>query len=65
MTELARKTPMKLQEFMDRVDGFINAEDTLRVLTAPRKIELEQAYRKTNVLGWMKAPEKPEKGQHD
>ncbi|XP_041027035.1 uncharacterized protein LOC121267253 [Juglans microcarpa x Juglans regia] len=29
MKEIARKTPTSLREFMDRADGFINAEDTL------------------------------------
>ncbi|KAF5469063.1 hypothetical protein F2P56_013163 [Juglans regia] len=33
MAELARKTPSTLQEFMDKVDDFINAEDTLIALT--------------------------------
>ncbi|XP_041026886.1 uncharacterized protein LOC121267075 [Juglans microcarpa x Juglans regia] len=34
MTEIARKTPTMLREFMDRADEFINAEDTLEALTA-------------------------------
>ncbi|KAF5480170.1 hypothetical protein F2P56_000936 [Juglans regia] len=33
MAELARKTIFTLREFMDRADDFVNAEDTLIVLT--------------------------------
>ncbi|XP_041019355.1 uncharacterized protein LOC121261165 [Juglans microcarpa x Juglans regia] len=33
MAELAKKTPSMLREFMDRVDDFVNAEDTLIALT--------------------------------
>lgn len=33
MVELARRTPSTLREFMDRVDNFVNIEDTLIALT--------------------------------
>lgn len=46
MDELARKTPTTLREFMDWADEFINAEDTLKALTAPQRFEMEQADRK-------------------
>ncbi|KAF5468932.1 hypothetical protein F2P56_013040 [Juglans regia] len=36
MTEIAQRTPTLLREFMDHADGFINAEDMLLALTAPR-----------------------------
>lgn len=39
MVELARKTPSTLREFMDRVDNFVNAEDTLQALVDSRKWE--------------------------
>lgn len=41
MVELAKRTPTMLQEFMNVV-GFKYAEDTLQVLIAPIKMELEQ-----------------------
>lgn len=41
MTDFPRKTPMTLQEFHDKVDRFINGEDTLWALITPKKIELE------------------------
>ncbi|KAF5449771.1 hypothetical protein F2P56_030183 [Juglans regia] len=47
MTEITRKTPATLREFMDRADGYINGEDTLRVLTAPSRSDLESADKKT------------------
>ncbi|XP_041026942.1 uncharacterized protein LOC121267140 [Juglans microcarpa x Juglans regia] len=43
MSVIARKTPTTLREFMDRADGFINAEDTFEALTAQRKSEVERA----------------------
>lgn len=43
MAELARRTPKTLREFMNRANNFVNVEDTLRALTAPREFELEQA----------------------
>ncbi|KAF5465376.1 hypothetical protein F2P56_015390 [Juglans regia] len=47
MTEIARKTPSTLREFMDRADGYINGEDTLQALMTPRKRDLERADKKT------------------
>ncbi|XP_040996211.1 uncharacterized protein LOC121242412 [Juglans microcarpa x Juglans regia] len=43
MAELARKIPFTLQEFMDRADDFVNAENTLIALTTrfERKSERE------------------------
>ncbi|KAF5452054.1 hypothetical protein F2P56_027092 [Juglans regia] len=46
MTEIARKTPSTLREFMDRADCYINREDTLQALTTPRKSDLERADKK-------------------
>ncbi|XP_040996144.1 uncharacterized protein LOC121242332 [Juglans microcarpa x Juglans regia] len=46
MIEIARRTPYPLREFMDRADGFINAEDMLRALIAPRRTEQEKANKK-------------------
>lgn len=42
MAELARRTLVTLREFVDRVDNFVNPEDTLKALTDPRlpKVEL-------------------------
>lgn len=65
MAELARKTPTTLLEFMDRVDGFINAEDPLRTLTTSKKTKLEQANQNANGSSRGKALEKPKKEQHD
>lgn len=39
MAELAKKTPFTLREFLDRVDNFVNAENTLQALTNQRKGE--------------------------
>lgn len=65
MTRFARKTPMTLREFTDKADGLINAVDTLQTLTFQRKIELEQADRRSNISGQVKTSEKPKKGQKD
>lgn len=43
MAGLVRRTLTTLWEFMDRVDNFVNIEDMLRTLTAPRRSKLEQA----------------------
>ncbi|KAF5470724.1 hypothetical protein F2P56_011221 [Juglans regia] len=48
MAEIARKTPTTLREFMDRVDGFINAEDMLEALIAPWQSEMERAGQKAS-----------------
>ncbi|XP_042979832.1 uncharacterized protein LOC122310008 [Carya illinoinensis] len=37
MAELAQRTPSTLREFMDRVDDFVYAEDTLQALVDPYK----------------------------
>ncbi|XP_042954559.1 uncharacterized protein LOC122290966 [Carya illinoinensis] len=37
MTELAKKTPSTLREFMGKADDFVNTEDTLQALVDPRK----------------------------
>lgn len=42
MIELARKTLANLREFLDKVDDFVNAKDTLRALTAPARSKMEQ-----------------------
>lgn len=46
MTEIAQRTPIIVREFMNRADDFINAEDTLKVSTAPQRKELEQGDKK-------------------
>lgn len=40
--ELARKSPATLCELMDKADNFVNLENTLRALTAPRRSVVEQ-----------------------
>lgn len=44
-TNLARRTPMTLQGFMDRTNNFFIIEDTLQVLIAPEKIEKKNKQR--------------------
>ncbi|KAG6692471.1 hypothetical protein I3842_10G115500 [Carya illinoinensis] len=41
ITELVRKTPSTLREFMDRADDYVNAEDMLQALLEPRKQEMK------------------------
>lgn len=40
MTELARKTPSALREFMGKVDDYVNVEATLQALLELRKQEI-------------------------
>lgn len=47
MVKLERKTPMTLQEFMNKTYTFVNVEDTLRALIAPRESKLDQAERRS------------------
>lgn len=42
MAEIARRTPTTLRAFMDRADWFINAKNTLKALTAPRRTKMEK-----------------------
>lgn len=46
MAEIARRTPTTLREFMNQANRFINAEDTLEVLTTPRWSVIEQVDQK-------------------
>lgn len=41
MTKLVRKTSMTLREFIDRANEFVNVDNTLKALTNPQKIEME------------------------
>lgn len=47
MAELTKKTPTTLREFMDRANDIVNAEDTFRALTTPRKSKVEQLENRT------------------
>ncbi|XP_042973107.1 uncharacterized protein LOC122304911 [Carya illinoinensis] len=42
MARIAQRTPTTLREFMDQADGFINAKDTLEILTTSRRSEMER-----------------------
>ncbi|KAF5469159.1 hypothetical protein F2P56_013253 [Juglans regia] len=48
MTELVRKTPSTLREFMDRADDYVNTEDTLQALLEPRKKEVKSEIKNSN-----------------
>lgn len=56
---------MTLHKFMDHIDSFINDEDTIWALMAPKKTELEQADQKASGSFREKAPEKKKKTQYD
>lgn len=62
--ELARKNPTTLREFIDQVDGFINVENMLQVLTTPRRKELEQVDRKAKTSAQSKVVDKAKRGYH-
>ncbi|XP_042958151.1 uncharacterized protein LOC122293724 [Carya illinoinensis] len=48
ITELARKTPSTLREFMNKDDDYVNAEDTLQALLEPRKQEVKSKSKNSN-----------------
>ncbi|XP_042944641.1 uncharacterized protein LOC122278527 [Carya illinoinensis] len=48
ITELVRKTPSTLREFMDRADDYVNAEDMLQALLEPRKQEMKHDSKSSN-----------------
>lgn len=64
MIKLARKTPTTLRDFIDIVDDFLNVKDTLRALTASKKIEMEQAIRASQRMSSRMTPNKVRKSQH-
>ncbi|XP_040997304.1 uncharacterized protein LOC121243244 [Juglans microcarpa x Juglans regia] len=41
MTEIAKRTPSTLREFLDRANDFVNAENTLQAFLEPRKQEMK------------------------
>lgn len=47
------------------VDDFVNAENTVKAITALRRSELEQADRSSKKPSDRKAPERAKKGQYD
>jgi hypothetical protein len=62
MADLARKSPQNLQEFMDRVDEFINQEETLQALLGANTSRASSSGEKKEQKGAQKAVEqKPRK----
>ncbi|XP_042950273.1 uncharacterized protein LOC122282384 [Carya illinoinensis] len=49
MAELAWRTPSALREFIDRVDNFVNTEDTLQALVDPYKEDTQVKRRNRRV----------------
>lgn len=58
MAEIERRTSATLRDFMDRVNDFVNAEDTLRAYTAPRHTNPDQTGGIPKRAARAKAPKK-------
>jgi len=46
MRDLARRTPALLSELMDKIEEFINAEETMKALLESKKSSLDKILRK-------------------